>query len=67
MILQALEYFKAAAEKGNAEAQFNLGAMYVGGMGVKKAHDKARPPSLHTHPAAVQAFGCRAASPSLHP
>ena len=30
-----------AAEKGNADAQFNLGAMYIAGMGVKKAHDKA--------------------------
>merc|ERR1719198_1455333 len=38
---KALEYFKAAAERGNAEAQFNLGAMYIGGMGVRKAHDKA--------------------------
>lgn len=35
------EYFKAAAERGNADAQFNLGAMYVGGLGVRKAYDKA--------------------------
>jgi TPR repeat protein len=38
---KALEFFKAAAERGNAEAQFNLGAMYIGGMGVRKAHEKA--------------------------
>ena len=38
---KALEFFKAAAEKGNADAQFNLGAMHIAGMGVKKAHDKA--------------------------
>ena len=38
---KALEFFKTAAERGNAEAQFNLGAMHIGGMGVRKAHDKA--------------------------
>ena len=38
---RALELFKSAAERGNAEAQFNLGAMYIGGMGVRKAYDKA--------------------------
>ena len=38
---KALDYFKMAADKGHAEAQFNLGAMYIGGTGVKKAYDKA--------------------------
>ena len=38
---KALDYFKAAADRGNAEAQFNLGAMHIGGMGIKKAYDKA--------------------------
>lgn len=38
---KALEYFKVAAEKGNADAQFNLGAMHVGGIGIKKAYDRA--------------------------
>ena len=33
---KALEYFKAAAERGNAEAQFNLGAMHIAGLGVRK-------------------------------
>lgn len=27
---KALRYFKAAADKGNSDAQFNLGAMYFG-------------------------------------
>ena len=38
---KALEYFKAAADKGNAEAQFNLGAMHIAGLGVRKQYDKA--------------------------
>ena len=31
---KALELFKSAAERGNAEAQFNLGAMHIGEMPV---------------------------------
>ena len=38
---KALEYFKAAAERGNADAQFNLGAMYIGGKGVKLSYERA--------------------------
>ena len=32
---------QAAADKGNAEAQFNLGAMHIAGLGVRKQYDKA--------------------------
>ncbi|HTD06148.1 tetratricopeptide repeat protein [Undibacterium sp.] len=37
----ALKLFKKAAKKGNSDAQFNLGLMYVNGEGVKRDYDQA--------------------------
>ncbi|MDO9794827.1 tetratricopeptide repeat protein, partial [Glaesserella parasuis] len=39
---QALKWFQKAAEQGNAQAQFNLGAMYYKGHGVRQDKSKAK-------------------------
>src|SRR5690606_40942624 len=38
---KAVEWYQKAAEKGNADAQFNLGVMYKNGNGVAKDYKKA--------------------------
>ncbi len=37
----AVRWFRAAAEQGNAEAQYNLGLMYLEGQGVKQDNVEA--------------------------
>jgi hypothetical protein len=37
----ALTLFKAAADQGNAEAQYHLGVMYFDGRGVESKHSTA--------------------------
>ena len=39
--INAAEYFRKAAEDGHADAQFNLGIMYVNGLGVQKNNEDA--------------------------
>ena len=36
-----MKLFSTAAEQGNLEARFNLGALYIGGHGVSKDYAKA--------------------------
>ena len=38
---EAVEYFRRAAEQGNATAQNNLGGMYLNGCGVPQDDDEA--------------------------
>ena len=40
---KAFSWFKKAADKGNASAQFNVGLFYATGRGVKQDVDKAVP------------------------
>merc|ERR1711871_1142328 len=37
----ATQYFTKAAEHGNPEGQFNLGAMHIAGLGMPRDHSKA--------------------------
>merc|ERR1711871_843866 len=37
----ATQYFTKAAEHGNPEGQFNLGAMQIAGLGMNRDHSKA--------------------------
>jgi len=39
---EAVKWYRKAAEKGNASAQYNLGGMYVYGEGVLKDLSKAK-------------------------
>lgn len=39
---KAMEWYLKAANNGNAKAQYNLGAMYVNGIGVKSDYVEAR-------------------------
>ena len=45
---KAIEWWKKAAEKGYAEAEYKLGVCYHFGFGIKKSH-KAPPPPLPHH------------------
>jgi TPR repeat protein len=38
---QAAYWYRQAADRGHAEAQFNLGGLYAGGMGVKRDEEQA--------------------------
>jgi TPR repeat protein len=38
---QAVYWYRLAADKGHAEAQFNLGGLYAGGKGVKRDEEQA--------------------------
>ena len=37
----AVDYYRRAAEQGNADAQFNLGRMYEEGLGVEQSYELA--------------------------
>jgi hypothetical protein len=39
---EAAKSFQSAANKGNADAQFNLGLMYLNGEGIEQDYQKAR-------------------------
>jgi len=38
---RAFDFFRMAAERGSADAQYNIGAMHVDGLHLKKAYEKA--------------------------
>ena len=40
--VQAVQWYRKAAEQGNVEAQHNLGAVYVNGQGVHQDHKIAK-------------------------
>ena len=39
---RAIECYKLAVDQGHADAQFNLGVMYVNGDGIEQSYSKAR-------------------------